>query len=148
MKEKLNFSIVISAPRERVWTLMQDPEGYRFWTSAFIEGSYFTGSWNEGARIRFLSPSGGGMVSEIAESRYAERVSIRHLGEIVGGVEDTTSEKVLAWAPGYEDYDFAAVGGGTRLSVTVDAVAGFEDYMTKTFPQALDLLKQLCEREG
>ena len=46
-----------------------DPDTYRDWTSAFAEGSHFVGSWEEGARILFLGPSGDGMVATIAARR-------------------------------------------------------------------------------
>jgi len=57
-----------------------------------------------GERIQFLSPSGDGMVAEIAENRTNEFISIRQLGLIKKGVEDTESEAVRAWAPVYENY--------------------------------------------
>ena len=142
----LTFEITIHAPRARVWSTMLEPESYKAWTSAFCEGSYFEGSWDQGAKIRFLSPSGDGMTSVIAENRRHEFVSIRHLGVIAKGVEDTTSEQVRAWAPAYENYRFSDLPDGCRLTVTVDTVPEYEQYMRDTFPKALGLLKELCER--
>ena len=81
---------------------MLEQDGYRAWTSAFCEGSYYLGSWDEGARIEFLAPSGCGIVAVIAENQPTEFVSIRHLGVIENVVEDTTSDTVRAWAPAYE----------------------------------------------
>ena len=107
MTKTLTFEIAIRAPRARVWDIMLDPETYKAWTSAFCEGSYFVGSWDEGAKIQFLSPSGDGMTAVIAENRPHEFVSIRHLGVIEKGVEDTSSAKVRAWAPAYENYRFS-----------------------------------------
>ena len=146
MTKTLTFEIVIRAPRARVWATMLDPETYKAWTSAFCEGSYFVGSWDEGAKIQFLSPSGDGMTAVIAENRLHEFVSIRHLGVIEKGVEDTSSEKVRAWAPAYENYRFSDLPEGCRLTVTVDTVAEYEQYMRDTFPKALALLKALAEK--
>lgn len=142
----LRFETTVRAPRAKVWATMLDPEGYRAWTAAFAEGSHFVGSWDQGARIKFLSPSGDGMISVIAENRPHEFVSIRHLGMIENGVEDTTSDKVRAWAPAYENYSFADVPGGCTVAVTLDSAAEWEQYMQDTFPKALALLKGLCER--
>jgi hypothetical protein len=142
----LKFEVTIKAPRTHVWNTMLDPETYKAWTSAFCEGSYYTGSWDEGAEIRFLSPSGDGMTAVIAENRPYEFVSIRHLGVIEKGVEDTTSEKVRAWAPAYENYRFSDVPGGCSVTVTLDTVPEYEQYMLDTFPKALALLKKLCEQ--
>jgi hypothetical protein len=146
MTKTLTFEIAIRAPRARVWDIMLDPETYKAWTSAFCEGSYFVGSWDEGAKIQFLSPSGDGMTAVIAENRPHEFVSIRHLGVIEKGVEDTSSEKVRAWAPAYENYRFSDLPDGCRLTVAVDTVAEYEQYMRDTFPKALALLKDLAEK--
>jgi uncharacterized protein YndB with AHSA1/START domain len=148
MKKKLDFSISIHAPRRTVWNAMLSPDGYRYWTAAFAEGSYFEGSWEKGQKIRFKAPSGDGMVAEIADNRPLEYVSIRHLGMVKDGVDDTTSPEVTAWAPAYENYSFADEGTGTRLTVELDTVSEWEQYMRDTFPKALALLKLLCEEGG
>ena len=83
--QKIHFSVQIQAARQKVWDTMLQDQTYRKWTKAFNEGSYYVGSWEEGADIRFLGPdpSGegeGGMVSRIKERRPPEFVSIEHLG--------------------------------------------------------------------
>lgn len=145
MKKTLEFSVVIRAPREKVWHAMLFSPTYEQWTSAFMEGSRYEGGWNPGDRIRFLAPNGDGMVAEIAEHRRGEFVSIRHLGEINAGVEDTTSEKVRAWAPAHENYTFTDVDGGTQVRVDIDTAAEYEQFMRDTYPKALERLKALCE---
>ena len=147
MKKTLRFNVSIEAPKQLVWKTMLDPDGYTAWTAPFCEGSYFSGSWDSGAKIKFLAPGGDGMTSEIAENRPYERVSIRHLGEIANGVEDTTSEKVRAWAPAYESYDFAETASGCEVAVTLDTLPDYERYMNDTYPKALALLKAMCEME-
>lgn len=145
---KLHFDIHILAPREQVWRQMLYSPGYEDWTSAFCAGSSYKGSWDTGAQIRFLDPTGaGGMVSEIAEHRPAQYVSIRHLGFIRDGVEDTCSEAVRAWAPCYENYSFTDEAGGTRVRVALDLFGEYESYMKDTWPKALDRLKRLCESQ-
>jgi uncharacterized protein YndB with AHSA1/START domain len=67
--EKLNFSIDIKAPIQKVWDTLWADETYRKWTAAFSEGSYAESDWNEGSRILFLSPAGDGMLARIAEKR-------------------------------------------------------------------------------
>lgn len=144
----IRFSTLISAPPSRVYERMIDPQFYRDWTSAFTQGSHFEGSWNAGERIRFLAPGGDGMVAEIAENRPNEFISIRHLGFIEKGVEDTESEAVRAWAPAYENYTFKAVPDGTRIVIDQDVTGDFETYMNETWPKALARLKALCESDG
>lgn len=140
-----HFDIFIQAPRARVWATMLQSPTYEEWTRAFCEGSRFEGSWNAGEAIRFLDPAGNGMVSEIAAHRPAEFVSIRHLGFIENGQEDTTSDAVRAWAPCHENYTFTDEGDGTRLRIDLDAFGGYEDMMARLWPPALDKLKRLCE---
>ena len=141
-----HFDILIHAPRERVWHTMLQPTTYREWTAAFCEGSYYEGGWGPGERIRFLSPSGDGMVATIARNEPHAFVSIEHRGMITNGVEDTTSEAVRAWAPCYENYTFTDEAGGTRVKVEMDSFEGYEEMMAKTWPRALEALKALCEQ--
>lgn len=143
--ETLEFAITIDAPVEAVWETMISPEGYARWTAPFMEGATFEGSWAEGERMYFLAPGGSGMLAEIAENERNEVLSIRHLGYVTDGVEDTTSDAVRRWAPAYETYRFATVPGGTRVTVEQDVLAEYEGMMRETWPKALAALKVLCE---
>lgn len=142
---KLRFCTFIRAPRQQVWQAMLHSPTYEQWTSAFCEGSTYEGSWDAGQRIRFLTPSGHGMFSEIAEHRPGEFVSIRHLGEIRNGVEDVTPAEPSSWSQAYETYTYTEADGGTQLQVDVDTPADYEQFMQDTFPKALQRLKLLCE---
>lgn len=150
MKQRLRFTVDIDAPRAQVWDTMLAPDSYQAWTAAFCEGSTYNGSWELSAKIRFLGPGGDGMVAEIAERRTGEYLSIRHLGDIRAGVEDTDSDAVRAWAPAYENYRFSdRPSGGTALVVELDTVPAYLQFMQDTYPKALQRLKALCEaREG
>lgn len=146
-KSTLTFDITIQAPRQHVWQTMLDLKGYEAWTAAFSEGSTYRGSWDAGARICFVDPSGAGMVSEIAEHQPAVFVSIRHLGEVRQGVEDTSSDAVRAWAPAYENYRFTdTADGGCALQVSLDTADAWADFMRDAYPRALALLKARCEQ--
>jgi hypothetical protein len=97
--QRLQFIAPAHAPARRVCRTMSGPAPCRDWTSACVEGSCFAGSWDHGQRIRFLSPAGDGMVAAIAENSSDEFISIRRLGFIAQGVEDTVSGSVGAWTP-------------------------------------------------
>lgn len=143
--KKLHFAIRIDAPRERVWETMLSKSTYEVWTTPFCEGSTYEGSWGEGDRIRFLAPGGEGMVSVIAESRPNEFVSIRHVGVLKAGVEDTESDAVTLWAGAVENYAFVLVNGRTEVRVEQDMLDEHAKYMTDKWPAALAKLKELCE---
>jgi hypothetical protein len=145
---RIQFHTIIEAPVPVVWELMLGADGFGRWTKEFTEGSYYEGSWSEGSRISFLAPSGDGMVAEIAENRPNEFISIRHLGYIINGIEDTESDSVRAWAPAFENYTFISVPEGTKLVVDQDVTAEFEQCLREAWPKALETLKQLCEGEG
>lgn len=143
----LHFATVIHSPRKTVWETMLAPATYRLWTAEFAEGSYFEGSWAQGEPIRFLAPDGNGVASVIEENRPYEFLSIKHLGFIKDGLEDTESEAVRSWAPAFENYSFSDAGSSTELKVDIDVTPEFEDYMSKTWPKALSTLKAICEQE-
>ncbi len=146
--EQLTFSTLIRAPRALVWYTMLDPQSYREWTKPFMEGSYYEGSWDEGATIRFLSPSGEGMVARIARNQPQTFLSIEHQGFVSQGQDDTQSEAVKSWAPAYENYRFETEGDATRVTVTQDVLPDFAPMMSQTWPKALEALRLLCENSS
>ena len=144
--EKLNFSISIKAPKEKVWKILWDDDSYRKWTSVFSEGSYaVTDNWKEGTKVLFLAADGGGMVSTVAANRPNEYMSFKHMGEIKDGVEDISSEKVKGWSGALENYTLRETGGITTLSIEMDITAEYKDYFKKTWPKALEQVKILSE---
>lgn len=142
--ERLQWSVDIAAPTSKVYQTLIGTETYTQWTSAFGDGLYFRGSWQKGQTIRFMTPGDDGVVSEIAENRPNEFLSLRHVGYIVNGVEDTSSNAIRAWAPAYENYTFTATPQGTKLTVDQDMTEAFES-MPGDWPEALEKLKALCE---
>ena len=138
---KLQFDILIHAPRARVWALMFAPATYGQWTGAFIEGSHFKGGWNTGDAMEFLAPSGDGMFAMIEEARPPEALTVKLLGDILKG-----EKQAAAWAPAHERYRFTEEGESTRVAVNAETAPDFEAYMRKTWPLALARLRELCER--
>lgn len=59
--EKLTFAVQINASAETIWTRMWDKKSYTDWTTAFCNGSYFTGEIAVGNRIHFMDANHGGM---------------------------------------------------------------------------------------
>ena len=144
--KKLHLTILINAPKKKVWHTMLDPEGFKIWTALFCEGSYFEGSWNKGEKIRFLTPDGNGMTSMIAENKPFEFVSIKHLGIIKEGVDDLESPDSKTWANVFENYTFTERDGATEVKVEMDVPPEYEEFMNRTWPKALARLKEICEK--
>ena len=151
--QKINFSIQIDAPREKVWDVMLTDATYREWTEPFHAGSYFKGDWSEGSKMLFLGPGEGGekeggMVSRVKENRKYEFISIEHLGMVMDGVEDTTSEEVKKWVPSFENYTFTEKDGGTEVRVDMEiANDEYKEMFEGMWPKALLKLKEISERE-
>ena len=143
--EKINFKTVINAAPEKIWKVLWDDTTYRKWTSAFSEGSYAETDWKEGSKVLFLDGKGQGMVSRIAENRPNEYMSIEHLGEVKDGVEDTSSDRVKAWAGAHENYTLKKVNGKTELSIDMDITEEFKEMFSQMWPKALDNVKKLSE---
>lgn len=152
MKENLHFETVINAPVAKVWETMLGPETYKEWTSAFDPTSSYEGSWEKGSKMKFVSTKdGNGMVAMIAENIPYKFVSIRHLGEIKDGVEDTESEQVKKWLPAHENYAFTDNGDQTKLDIDMEMESSEESKAMKEmfkdmWPNALIKLKEMCER--
>lgn len=144
--EKINFSVTINAPKEKVWEVLWDMDAYKAWTTAFYEGSYAkTDNWKEGSKVLFLGPNESGMVSMVAANKPNEYMSFRHLGEVREGVEDTTSENVKVWAGSTENYSLKSEDGTTALSVDMDITKEFKEMFEKMWPKALEKVKALAE---
>lgn len=145
--EKSTFKITIDAPREKVWEVLWGDASYRQWTAVFAEGSRVETTWEKGSKVLFLGNSNEGMVARIADKVPNEYMSFQHLGEVNNGVEDVTSDKVKAWAGAFENYTLTNVNGKTELLVDMDLADEFKDYFTKTWPQALEKVKELSEKQ-
>jgi hypothetical protein len=144
--EKLHFKTSISAPREKVWEVLWGDLTYPMWTSVFAEGSNVETDWKEGGKVLFVDGKGQGMVSTIAKKTPNEFMSFKHLGTISNGVEDINSEKNKEWAGSLENYTLQTVNGKTELSIDIDVTEQFKDYFIKTWPTALEKVKELAEK--
>ncbi len=149
--QKIHLSTTINAPVKKVWDTMLQDATYRDWTGAFNPGSYYVGSWEKGADIRFLGPSPdgkggeGGMISRIAENKPYAFVSIEHLGFVMDGKEDFTSDMVKAWKGAHENYTFTEKDGGTELVIDLDISESEKETMEAMWKKALARLKELAE---
>ncbi|MCF8240553.1 MAG: SRPBCC domain-containing protein [Melioribacteraceae bacterium] len=147
--QKLNFSIVINASKEKVWDTMLEDATYRQWTEAFAPGSYYKGDWNQGSKILFLAPGEKGemgMVSRIKENRKFEYISIEHLGFVQDGKEDSESEGAKSMAGALENYTFNENNGKTEVLVDMDSNEEYAEMFSGMWPKALQKLKEMAEK--
>ncbi len=153
--KKLKYQILIQRPVSIVYESMlglKKKSTYEEWTSLFSPTSTYEGNWDVGSKILFVSVDDkgerGGMISKILENRVNEFVSIQHYGILKSGEEITEGPEVEEWSGGLENYNFEERDGMTVVSIQIDAVEEFEGYMNQTYPNALQILKEICERGG
>jgi uncharacterized protein YndB with AHSA1/START domain len=148
---KLHFSIIIKAPREKVWDTMLGQDTYPLWTEVFQPGSHFVGDWSLGSKILFLAPDEtgqmSGMIGRIKENQLYEHVSVEYIGLVEAGKEDTSSEEALSMAGALEKYTFKEIDGSTELLIDMDMDDGdeFVEMFQEIWPQSLQKLKELAE---
>jgi len=145
MLKKIYFTTEIEAPREKVWKTLWDDTTYRAWTSVFSEGSRAISDWKEGSKILFVDGSHSGMYSRIAEMKPNTFMSFEHLGIMKDGVELPLDEQTKAWSGSREEYNLTSKGKITVLEVSLDSDNDYVDYFSKTFPKALQKVKELSE---
>ena len=144
--KKVRVTTQINARPQKVWDVLWKDKTYREWTAVFHPGSYASSDWEEGGAIRFLSPEGDGMLSEIAEKKPNEFMSFRHLGIIKDGKEIKEGPEVDPWKGCLENYRLKEIGGITQLEVELDINDEHEKYFSETFPKAIEKVKEIAER--
>ncbi|WP_413998167.1 SRPBCC domain-containing protein [Flavobacterium sp. W1B] len=151
--KKLQFNVSINAPAKKVYDVMlgiSNKTTYEQWTALFNPTSTYEGSWDKGSKMLFIGVDEkgekGGMVSEIVDNIPNHFVSIRHYGLVKANVEITEGPDVEKWANGFENYTFEENNGTTTVTVDLDTTEDFLDYMTQTYPKALDKLKKMCKK--
>ncbi len=147
--EQKEFKITINAPREKVWESLWDDATYPEWTAAFHPGSRAESDWQKGSKALFVDSKKSGMVAVVEENIPNEFMSFKILGNIKDGVEDYDSDEAKAWSGGLENYTLTTVDGGTELTIALvnsNIPQEFIDYFMKTWPIALQKLKEISER--
>jgi hypothetical protein len=150
---KLQFTVNINAPLNKVFDTMlgiSNKTSYEQWTALFNPTSTYEGSWEKGSKMLFVGVDEkgekGGMVSRIIENIPNQFVSIQHYGMVVAGTEITTGPEVEKWANGLENYTFKENNGLVSVTVDLDTIEEFIDYMNENYPKALNKLKEICEQ--
>jgi uncharacterized protein YndB with AHSA1/START domain len=146
MKEQ--FSIIINAPRKKVWETLWGETTYPKWTAPFCEGSKAITDWQEGSKVLFTDREDRGMIAVIARSIPYEYMSFKMLGELIDGVEDYTSDNAKKFAGGFENYTLTPDSDKTQLVIDLIGTnmdKGIMDYLIAAWPKALNALKSIAE---
>ncbi len=142
----LKKQIDIQASKEEVWQVLLDDATYRLWTTPFAAGSYFTGNWQVGDTMRFLTPQKDGALGIIVEHKPNEKVVIEYLGYVFKGEDDTKSPEALKAMGMQEIYRVEQNGETTTLFVTAELEQEYIDFMMPMWDEAFALVKELSEK--
>ncbi len=138
---KLQFTIEINAPDEKVWDALWLDENYRAWCSVFQDGSYYVSDLAEGSEIQFLNPDRNGMFGIVEKNVRKQKMYFRHLGEVINGEkqEEIYGEEAI------EYYDLVERDDITELTATLKTSEDYIPYFAETFPKALEKVKEIAE---
>lgn len=142
---KLEYTIEINAPKEKVWYALWDKTNYSQWTTAFCEGSKYKGTLVKGSKMYFLDPNNNGMVSRIHENIPFLKMEFMHLSEIHNGIEAPIDDQIKKWTGCIEAYKLIEKDNITHLIVRVDSLGEFTSFFENSFPKALQLVKNIAE---
>jgi uncharacterized protein YndB with AHSA1/START domain len=147
MMKKISFKTSIAAPKQKVWDTMLQPDTYQEWVSASWPDSSYTGCWQQGEKVRFVSKDGSGTMALIKEFKPFDTIFAEHVAVLKsGGVEDTQSDEAKGWIGTTEQYHFTEVDGNTELNVEMATNPEWEKMFNDGWPAALKKLKEVCER--
>lgn len=140
--EILEYTIQINATPEKVWTVLWDDFSYRQWTSAFTEGSFYMGTWEQDSIVKFFDPNNNGMYSRVLKNDPNKEMTFLHLGEIYDGVEVPQD-----WGDATESYILEETEDGTKLTAKINTSEEFKSFFEDKFPNALQNVKNLAENQ-
>lgn len=140
--ETLSFEVQINATPQKVWSVLWNDISYRQWTSAFMEGSFYQGTLEEGSIVKFLDPNNNGLYSRVEKNDPFKEMKFLHLGEIYAGVEAEQN-----WGEATETYILEETDPGTLLKGIIQTPGEFKSFFEEKFPKALGIVKNLSENQ-
>lgn len=135
--------IEITAPKEKVWTVLLDDTYNKDWYALFSEGTTAQSDWIEGHKITFTDKSNNGMVGTIARKKPYEKLSFVFDGLVVNGTEDYDSEIAKQFKGAEETYRLESKGDNTILSISADMDEEMYDEMDRKWETALQRISEL-----
>lgn len=145
MINQLTFSVEINADRKVIWEALWGDSAYREWAGVFYEGSYVVAeNWDEGSVVHFLIPDQSGIYSKIEKHIPHHIIEFKHIGTVLGGVEQPIDEETQKWSGATERYSISEEGDTKTLNINIDVLDEHLEFMTDTFPKTLEKLKSNC----
>lgn len=135
--------IEITAPRDKVWTVLVESTYNRDWMSVFSPGTKASTDWIEGHRIKFTDNSNNGLIGKVTTKQPYEIIRFTYEGEIRNGVEDYESEMARKISGTEEVYELSDFNGNTKLRISSDMDDEYFDQMSEAWDAALQRISEL-----
>jgi len=146
-EKRIKKSILINAPKEKVWDVLFTDRYTRIWYASFGEGSHAVTDWQLGSKAIFTDCSNNGLIGEVVENKKNEKLSVEYTGILQADREDYESELAKQVRGGRETYHISEGDGVTYLQIESDMAPEYFDDMSKAWVAALEKVKALSESE-
>jgi uncharacterized protein YndB with AHSA1/START domain len=144
--KKIQFSIDINAPKEKVWNTLWEDATFREWANIIDDGMYIKGVLKEGNEIQFLSSVNGyGVTSLVEIFKPNEFVLFRHNADTK---ENGKQGREKEWTGAEESYSLTEKDGMTTLTIETDIPKEQEETFNIRLPKALERVKILAEKSN
>jgi uncharacterized protein YndB with AHSA1/START domain len=144
---KINKSIDIKAPSQRVWEVLLNPELFAKWASEFSPDpqidSQMNAEWRMGGNVEYTDKEGSGMRGKVVEFKPNEIVAVEYSSILEAFKERADDE---GWKGCREIYRLAEKNGSTHLEIESDVpTREFFDEFNGSWDKALVKIKELAE---
>lgn len=139
----MQFTVEITATKEKVWDVLWQDVTFREWAGLIDPGTYMVGELKEGNEVQFISAENGyGVTSLVEKLTPNEFLLLRHSAD----TQDTGArERDKEWTGGAESYSLSEQDGVTALTAAFDVPTEMEEYFAAAYPKALSRVKELAE---
>lgn len=139
----MQFTVAISAPKEKVWDTLWQDATLRQWAGLIDPGTYMVGELKEGAQVQFISAENGyGVTSLVDKCVPNEYLLLKHQADTQ---DSGKRERKDEWTGGDESYELSEKDTITTLTVAFDVPDNLEEYFNDAYPKALAKVKELAE---
>lgn len=150
--KNIQNSIEINASKEKVWKVLWDDQTFRDWSGIIDEGTYMTGTLQEGNEINFIGNNDGdvryGVTSRVEKLIPGSHILLTRIADILVNKDGSIQKRDNQWTGSSESYDLTERDGKVILSNALDVPDELVGYFENKLPLVLERIKFLAESEN
>lgn len=140
----MQFSVEINANKAIVWDILWQDGTFREWAGIIDPGTHIVGELHEGNEVQFISASGYGVTSLVAEMQPNSYMLFKHQADTK---DEGKAAREKEWTGGEESYNLEENEDKTTLTVSFGVPQEQEEYFAENYPKALAKIKELAENQ-